>query len=93
MKVGILQVDVKIGDAVGVRDKSRIIKSLKDRWRHTHNVSVAEVDFLEHPQEAMLGVAMVGRDRRSLESSLARLVETVRRERRMELLDFQIDII
>jgi uncharacterized protein YlxP (DUF503 family) len=93
MKVGILQVDLQVGDALTVRDKRRIVKSLRDRWRHRHNVSVAEVEFLEHPRQARLGVAMVGLERRQLESALAGLVECLRREPRLELLDFQLEII
>ncbi len=92
MKIGILQVDLKIGDALNLREKRGILRSLKDRWRRC-NVSVAEVDFLDHPQHAMLGLAMVGNDARFLESALAKVVEQMQRERRTELLDFQIEII
>jgi uncharacterized protein YlxP (DUF503 family) len=93
MNIGVLQVDLKIGDARNVREKRRIVQSLKSRWRSRHNVSVAEVEYLEHPQQAMLGVAMVGNDSRFLESALAELIEHLKKERRAELLDFQIDII
>ncbi len=93
MKIGILQVDLKVGDALNLRQKRGILRSLKDRWRHHHNVSVAEVDFQDHPQHAMLGLAMVGNDARFLESALAKLVENLKQERRAELLDFQIEII
>ena len=93
MNVGILQLDLKIGDALNLKEKGRIVKSLKDRWRHHHNVSVAEVDFLDHPQHAMLGVVMAGSDVRHLESSLSRIVEQVRHDRVAELLDYQIEIL
>ncbi len=93
MNIGILQVDLKIGDAMNLREKRGILRSLKDRWHHHHNVSVAEVDFQDHPQHAMLGLVMVGNDARFLESALAKLVEHLKKERRAELLDFQIEII
>lgn len=93
MNVGILQLDLKIGDALNLKEKRRIVKSLKDRWHHHHNVSVAEVDFLDHPQHAMLGVAMAGSDVRHLESCLSRIVEQVRHDRVAELLDYQIEIL
>jgi len=93
MNIGILQLDLKIGDAWNLREKRRVVKSLKDRWHHHHNVSVAEVDYLEHPQHAMLGVAMVGNDPNYLQSALAKMVERLKTERRAELLDFQIEII
>ncbi|MGC8552286.1 MAG: DUF503 domain-containing protein [Phycisphaerae bacterium] len=93
MKIGILQVSLRIGDALNLREKHGVLKSLKDRWRKRHNVSIAEVEYLEQPQHAMFGIAMVANDRRFLESALAKLVEELKAERRMELLDFQIEII
>jgi uncharacterized protein YlxP (DUF503 family) len=93
MLIGILQLDLKIGDALNLKDKRRVVKSLKDKWHHHHNVSVAEIDYLDHPQHALVGVAMVGNDARHLESSLTHLVEHLKSERLAELLDFQIEII
>jgi uncharacterized protein YlxP (DUF503 family) len=93
MLIGILQLDLKIGDALNLKDKRRVVKSLKDKWHHHHNVSVAEIDELDHPQHAVVGVAMVGGDARQLESSLTHLVEHLKNERLAELLDFQIEII
>jgi len=93
MNIGILQLDLKIGDALNLKDKRRVVRSLKDKWHHHHNVSVAEVDFQDHPQHALLGVALVGTDARHMESTLTRLVEHVKHERLAELLDFRIEII
>jgi uncharacterized protein YlxP (DUF503 family) len=93
MLIGILQLELRIGDALNLREKRKILRSLKDRWHHHHNVSVAEVDHLENPQHALLGVVMVGGDARHLESTLSRMVEQVRHERQAELLDFQIEIV
>lgn len=93
MLIGILQLELRIGDALNTREKQRILRSLKDKWHHHHNVSVAEVDYQELPQNAILGVAMVGHDAPHLESSLSRLVESVRRERKAELIDFRIEIV
>jgi len=85
--------ELRIGDALNLKDKQRILRSLKDRWHHHHNVSVAEVEHLEHSQHALLGVAMVGNEAKHLESSLAKMVEQVKRERYAELLDFRIEIV
>jgi len=93
MLIGILQLDLRIGDALNLKDKRRVVRSLKDKWHHHHNVSVAEIDDLDHPQHAVLGVAMVGNEAKHLESSLSKMVEHIKRERLAELLDFQIEII
>ena|ERR1035437_3077484 len=93
MLIGILQLDLRIGDALNLKDKRRIVRSLKDKWHHHHNVSVAEVDHLDHPQHALMGVVLVGNDAQHMESTLSRLVETVKHERYAELLDFRIEIV
>ena len=46
MTVGVLQLELSIGDAMSLKDKRRVIKSLKDRIAHGHNVSIAEVGRL-----------------------------------------------
>jgi uncharacterized protein YlxP (DUF503 family) len=43
MTIGVLQLELRIGDAMSLKDKRRVIKSLKDRIAHGHNVSIAEV--------------------------------------------------
>jgi uncharacterized protein len=93
MLIGILQLELSLGDAANLRDKRKILRSLKDRWHHHHNVSVAEVDYQEDPQQALLGVVMAGSDAQQLESTLAKLVEQTKRERQAELVDFQIEVV
>jgi hypothetical protein len=93
MLIGILQLDLRIGDALNLKDKRKIVRSLKDKWHHHHNVSVAEVDYLDHPQHALMGVALVGNDAKHMESTLSRMVEAVKKERYAELIDFRIEIV
>ena len=93
MLIGILQLELRIGDALNLREKRRIVRSLKDKWHHHHNVSVAEVDHLEHPQHALMGIVIVGNDAKHLESTLSKMVEQVKHERYAELIDFQIEIV
>ena len=43
MHVGVLQLELSITDAMSLKDKRRVVLSLKDRIAHGHNVSIAEV--------------------------------------------------
>lgn len=79
MVVGVLRVRLAIFEARSLKDKRRVTKSLKDRLCARHNVSVAEVDDLDHRQAATLGVALVANETRFVESVLARIVEELRR--------------
>jgi uncharacterized protein YlxP (DUF503 family) len=60
--VGTLRIEFLVAGASSLKEKRRVVKSLKDRIRHRFNVSVAEVDFHELWQRSAIGVAAVGAD-------------------------------
>ena len=93
MTVGVLQIEFAIPDAFSLKDKRRVVKSLKDRIAHGHNVSVAEVAALDEHRRAVLGVAMVSNDSRYVESGLSKLVDFVRMVPQISLIDYQIDLL
>jgi hypothetical protein len=53
MTVGILQLELTIEDAMSLKDKRRVILSLKDRIAHGHNVSIAEVGALDEHRRSI----------------------------------------
>lgn len=93
MVIGVLQVEIGIPDAMSLKDKRRVVKGLKDRISHRHNVSIAEVGALDEHRRSVLGVAMVSNDARYVESSLSKLVDFFRAVPHAELLDYQIDLL
>ena len=93
MVVGVLQLELKIPDAMTLKDKRRVVKSLKDRIAHAHNVSIAEVAGLDLLRTAILGVAMVSNDTRYVQGGLSRIVDFVKTVHGAELVDFQIDLL
>jgi hypothetical protein len=93
MTVGVLQLELYIGDAMSLKDKRRVIKSLKDRIAQGHNVSVAEVGYLDQHRRSMLAVAMVSNDSGYVEGALSKLVDFVRTVSRAELVEYQIDLL
>lgn len=62
MVVGILQFEVLVHGSQSLKDKRRVVKSLKDRLHREHLVSVAEVGGLDSRDASVLGLALVGRD-------------------------------
>lgn len=93
MVVGVLQVEISIPDAMSLKDKRRVVLSLKDRIAHAHNVSIAEVDALDEHRRAILGIAMVSNDRRYVEGGLSKLVDFIRIVPQVNLMDYQIDLL
>ena len=93
MHIGVLQVEISIPDAMSLKDKRQVVKSLKDRIAHGHNVSIAEVGALDEHRRCILGMAMVSNDKRYVEGALSKLVDFVRMEPRASLTDFQIEML
>ena len=93
MTVGVLQLELAIPDAFSLKDKRRVVKSLKDRIAHGHNVSVAEVGALDEHRRSVIGIAMVSNDRRYVEGALSKLVDFVRAVPQVSLQDYQIDLL
>jgi uncharacterized protein len=93
MVVGVLQLELQIPDAMSLKDKRRAVKSLKDRLGARHNVSVAEVDYLDEHRRCLLAVAMVSNDGRFTDSCLSKIVDEVRQHRSVLLMDYEIELL
>jgi len=93
MTIGVLQLEIGIGDAMSLKDKRRVVKSLKDRIAHGHNVSIAEVGALDEHRRAIIGIAMVANDARYVEGALSKIVDFVRGVHTADLMYYQIELI
>ena len=93
MTVGVLQLELSVPDAFSLKDKRRVVKSLKDRIAHGHNVSVAEVGALDEHRRAIVAIAMVSNDSRYVEGALSKLVDYVRLDPSAVLNDYQIELL
>jgi uncharacterized protein YlxP (DUF503 family) len=62
--------ELHLAGCQSLKDKRRIIKSLKDRLHHQFNVSAAEVDHQDSWQRAALACGVVTTDRRHAEEVL-----------------------
>jgi len=78
---------------MSLKDKRRVVLSLKDRIAHAHNVSVAEVGALDEHRRSIIGIAMVANDARYVEGGLSKLVDFVRTVPQVTLLDYRIEML
>ncbi|HZW08152.1 MAG TPA: DUF503 domain-containing protein [Phycisphaerales bacterium] len=68
MYIALLQFEIEVPGAESLKDKRRIVSSVKDRFHREHLCSVAEVGSLENPSLAVMALALVGSDRKHLRS-------------------------
>jgi uncharacterized protein YlxP (DUF503 family) len=78
MLIAILQFELLIHEAESLKDKRRVVASLKERIHRHHQASVAEVGLLDRMDAARIGVAVVGSDAKYLSTVLDRITERVR---------------
>ncbi len=92
MFIGVCTIDVHVPDSGSLKTKRQSLRSLKDRIRHTFNVSVAEVDNNDLWQKASLAVAAVSNDKSHLNKTLDHVLNMVRGVPELSLLDYHIEI-
>jgi uncharacterized protein len=78
MVIGILTVSISIPQANSLKDKRRVIKSIKDRVRNGFNVSVAEIGDQDIWRTALLGIAVISEDATYANGVLSRVQDLIR---------------
>jgi hypothetical protein len=90
MHVGTLQARLILRQSRSLKDKRQVIQSIKDRLRGAFNISIAEVDFMDDRQQAMLGIAMVSNEVSHLQGALQQVLSALRSHPVAELADHEI---
>ncbi len=78
--------DLSLPECSSLKDKRRVVKSLKDRIRGRFNVSVAETAYQEVWTRAQLSVALVTTDGALADSVLSKLDRFIEDEHRVVIL-------
>ncbi len=87
MVVGIVTWELHLNGCQSLKDKRRILKSLKDRLHQRCNVSVAETDHHDLWQRAELSCCVAATERRHAESVLSTATKLVEREPLARVID------
>jgi len=93
MIIGVLQFEISIDGASSLKDKRRVVNSIKDRLHREHQVSVAEVGNPEVFTVATLGLTMASSDARYCRSVLDKITGKLQRGRDFVLTDHRIELI
>ena len=93
MVIGVLQVELRIHDSDSLKDKRRVVRSVKDRLHREHQVSVAEVDALDSCVTAILGVSVVAGDGRRAAQVLDKICDKLRALHDAEVVSTKRDLI
>lgn len=93
MHIASLRVELEVTDALTLKDKRHVIRSLLDRIRNRFNVSAAEVGRNDSVRYAELAAVGVANDRPFLDRVMGKLLDLIEREPRVVLLDQDLEFL
>ena len=93
MYVGIVQVELRLHAPATLKERRRIVRSLKDRLRHRFEVAVAEVGPVEGYTEATLGVAVVSNEARRARERCDAVLRFLENARDAEVVDHLVEVL
>ncbi|MDR2745972.1 MAG: DUF503 domain-containing protein [Treponema sp.] len=90
MIVSMIQMIFEIPDVDNIKEKRRILRSVKDKLQRRFNMSVAEVDLQDSLSFAQIGGAVVSNSRSFGESVLHKAFEMIERDVPVRIHDMSI---
>lgn len=93
MFIGIVRLTLRIPGAQSLKDRRRVVKSLKERLRAKFSAAVAEVGSVERYQQAELGVSLVTREAYPCETLVNEVVQLAQGHKGAWLLQSQTRVL
>ena len=90
MIVSMIQLIIEIPDADSIKEKRRIIRSIKDKLQRRFHMSAAEVDLQDSLTFGQIGAALVSNSRIFGESVLHKAFEMIEKEIPVRIQDMSI---
>ena len=91
MIVGVLRVSLLLRESHSLKDKRRVLRSIKDRVRNRLNVSIAEGDSQDLHQRADLGAVTVSGSRTRAGQVLTDVLKIIDRAPMAERFDTDVE--
>ncbi|WP_372678816.1 DUF503 domain-containing protein [Desulfosarcina sp.] len=93
MVVGVGHIVLRIYPCSSLKEKRKVVKAIVARIRNHFNASVAEVADNDIYQRAVIGIGLVGSDRRMINAKLDKVFNFVDGLGLAEMIDAQMEII
>ena len=93
MVIGVLQIEIHVDGSTSLKDKRRVVKSLKDKLHREHQVSVAETALQDDLVRGVLSIVLAAADTRYAQSVLDKILDHLRRSPGFVLADHRTELI
>lgn len=91
MIVGVCTIELRLPETRSLKGKRQILKSITTRVKNNFNVAIAEVDYQDKWQRALLGVAVVSTAHDHANGILSKVINFVESMCLAEILDCHIE--
>ncbi len=94
MNIGAARITLHISHSHSLKDKRRVVNSLRQRVRNKFNVGIAEVELNDAWQTLTLGIVCVSNSAIHAAQMVDRVIEFIESERPdAEMVDCEVDVI
>ncbi len=93
MIIGVLKLDLHFPTPHSLKSKRFVLKRITEKVRRKFNVSVSEIDCHDLWQRAVLGVCIVGREKRFLNSIIDKVINTIEGMPEVQILEQKMEFI
>lgn len=87
MIVGVLETEFYMQSCSSLKEKRMIVKSVKDKISKKFNVCIAEIDYLDKWQRALIGIAIVSNSKSYTEEVLQKIFQMLDNDLRFEIVN------
>lgn len=93
MIVGVLTVDLFLGEANSLKEKRRVLKSVIDRIKARFNVSVAEVGDQDTWQRSTIGISFISCEQAHVHQVFAAVVRFIEAQGTLLITGYQTELL
>jgi len=93
MHIGVCKIDLVIEGSRSLKDRRRVVRSIKDRIKNKFNVSIAEVGELDIYQRATLGIVTISNSVKLVDETLSKVVNLVETAKGAYIADYEINMV
>lgn len=93
MIVGVLTVELFLGEANSLKEKRRVLKSVIERIKNRFNVSVAEVAGQDTWQRSTLGISFISCEQEHVHQVFAAVVRFIEAQGTVLITDYQTELL
>lgn len=91
MVVGVCRIELCIVDALSLKDKRMVLRSIKDRLKLKFNIAIAEIDRNDSWRIAELGITCVSNAGSHADSILANVINFLESDGRAQIIDYHTE--